>query len=107
MAGKIAGNRMLLLISSIKLVAEIALMALLGRGVLALLAGPRRGDNLVYQLLSQVCQPFLRLARVLTPGIVLDRHIPVVAFLGLAFVWLGATWAKIQHCLAIGVHLCR
>ncbi|HAJ13220.1 MAG: hypothetical protein PHQ87_04300 [Hydrogenophaga sp.] len=98
---------MLLLISSIKLVAEIALMALLGQGVLGLLAGARRGDNLVYQLLRQVSFPFVRLTRWLTPRIVLDRHVPAVAFLWLVFVWLGAVWAKIAHCLDIGVHLCR
>lgn len=99
--------RMLLLISSIKLVAEIALMALLGQGVLGLLAGRRRDENVVYQLLSQVSRPFVRLARAVTPRIVLDRHVPAVAFFWLVFVWLGATWVKITHCMNIGVHLCQ
>ena len=98
---------MLLFISSVKLVVEVALMALLGQGVLCLLAGRRREGNIVYQLLSQVSRPFVRLTRVLTPRIVLDRHVPAVAFLWLVFVWLGATWAKIAHCLDIGVHLSR
>lgn len=98
---------MLLLISTIKLVAEIALLALIGQGVLGLLAGRGRERNVFYQLLRQIGSPFVRLARAITPRVVLDRHVPAVAFLWLLAIWLAATWAKIDHCLRIGVHLCR
>ena len=87
---------MLLLISSIKLVAEIALMALLGQGVLGLLAGRRREGNIVYQLLSQVSRPFVRLTRVLTPRIVLDRHVPAVALFILFWIWVALLVAKVR-----------
>jgi len=98
---------MLTLISSIKLVAEIALLALLGQWILGWLAGPRRAQNLFYQILYQVGRPFVVLARRLSPSFVLERHHALVAFLLLCLLWLAATAAKIQHCLLIGVQLCR
>ncbi len=98
---------MLLLITSLKLLAEIALMALLGQLVLGLLAGARRHTNLFYRLLGVVTRPVLRLSRWVTPRVVLDRHLPLVAFLWLAALWLLATWLKISVCLRLGLQACR
>jgi len=98
---------MLLFVSSIKLVAEIALLALAGQWLLGLLAGARRDSNFFYQLLAIVTRPFVRSARWLAPKLVLDRHVPLVAFLLLAFVWVFATLAKVRICLEIGVQACR
>lgn len=98
---------MLTFVTVVKLVAEIALLALLGRGALALIAGQHRARNPFYRILHTVSQPFVRVARGLTPRGVLDRHLPLVAFLLLMFIWLGATWFKIRICLAIGVASCR
>lgn len=98
---------MLLFISSVKLVAEIALLALLGQWLLGLLAGAKRERNFFYRLLAVVTGPFVKVARVLAPRIVLDRHVPLVAFLLLAFLWLAATAMKVKICLEIGVHACR
>ncbi len=98
---------MLLFVSSVKLIAEIALMALLGQWVLGLLAGRKRDTNLFYQLFQVLTGPFVRGARMITPRIVLDRHIPLVAFLLLAFAWVFATAQRIQICLQIGVEQCR
>lgn len=91
----------------VKLVAEIALMCLFGRWVLGLLAGAQRERNLFYQVLDIAARPFLRLARFITPRVVLDRHVPLVAFLLLGFAWVLATFWRIQICVEIGVHLCR
>jgi hypothetical protein len=98
---------MLAVASAIKLIAEIALMALLGQWVLGLLAGAKREQNLFYQILQIVGRPFVSVARLLTPKLVLDRHVPLVAFLLLLFVWLAVTIYKIQTCLQIGVELCK
>ena len=97
----------LLFVSAVKLIAEIALMALLGQWLLGLLAGAKRDSNFFYKLLQVLTQPFVRVARWISPRIVLDRHIPLVAFLLLAFGWLAATLAKIDLCLKIGVEACR
>lgn len=98
---------MLALASTVKLIAEIALLALLGQWLLGLLAGARKEQNLFYQILQIIGRPFVSVARLLTPKLVLDRHVPLVAFLLLVFVWLGATIYKIQICLQIGVELCK
>jgi hypothetical protein len=100
-------SHMLFFISSIKLIAEIALLALFGQWVLGLLAGQKKDQNLFYQVLQQVGKPFVLVARLVTPKFVLERHLPLVAFLILTFVWVGATVAKISHCLKIGVSLCQ
>jgi hypothetical protein len=98
---------MLFLANSLKLVAEIALMALLGQWVLGFLAGAKRQRNLFYQVLEIVGRPFVALARRLSPKVVMDQHVPLVAFLLLLFIWLGATIYRIRTCLEIGVELCK
>lgn len=98
---------MLAVASAIKLIAEIALLALLGQWLLGLLAGAKKEQNLFYQILQIMTRPFVSAARLLTPKLVLDRHVPLVAFMLLLFVWLGATLYKIQTCVQIGVELCK
>ncbi len=98
---------MLTVVSIVKLLAEIALLALLGQGVLAIFAGPKREQNLFYQLLQIMTRPFVTGTRRITPKVVLDRHVPFVAFLLLFFVWLVATITKISICVQIGVDQCR
>ena len=98
---------MLLFVSAVKLIAEIALMALLGQGLLYLLAGEKRESNLFYQMLQVLTRPFMRAARWIAPKVVIDRHVPLVAFLLLALAWVVATLAKISLCLQIGVEACK
>ena len=98
---------MLFFISAVKLITEIALLALVGQWVLGMLAGQRRDQNLFYQLLQLMGKPFVQVARLVTPKFVLERHLPLVAFLILAFVWVGVTLTKVSHCLKIGVALCQ
>ena len=98
---------MLLFVTLVKALVEIALLALVGRLVLGWLVGQRRESNVFYQVLSVLSAPVLRLARLVSPRVVLDRHIPLVALLLLAFTWLFALAAKLELCLRVGVHLCR
>ena len=98
---------MLLFVEVVKLLAEIALLCLAGQWVLGLLAGKRREENLFYQLFQVLTRPLIAGARLISPRVVLDQHLPLVAFLLLFFVWLAATLAKIDICVRIGVHLCK
>lgn len=98
---------MLLLVEILKMLAEIALLALAGQWVLGLLAGAKREQNLFYQLFQVLTRPLIAAARLVSPRVVLDRHLPVVAFLLLFFVWVVATITKIDICVRIGVHLCK
>ena len=98
---------MLLLVSSIKLVAEIALMALVGQFLLGLLAGAKRDGNLFYGVLDVLTRPFVKLTRMITPRVVLDRHVPLATSFLLALVWLVATGMKINLCVQVGLQQCR
>ncbi len=98
---------MLLFVSSVKLVAEIALMALLGQFLLGLLIGRKRDSNMFYGVLDVLTRPFVKLTRLITPRLVLDRHVPLVAFLLLAMIWLVVTGYKIKLCVDLGVQACR
>lgn len=98
---------MLLLVEIVKLLAEIALMFLAGQWVLGILAGHKREQNLVYQLFNVVTKPLISISRLITPKVILDRHLPLVAFLLLIFVWIVATMTKIDMCVRMGVHLCK
>lgn len=98
---------MLLFVSSIKLISEVALMALAAQWLLGVLAGRKREGNLFYSLLQVVTKPVVRGVRVITPPMVLDRHVPLAAFVLLSMVWVFVTLAKIDLCLRIGVQSCQ
>jgi hypothetical protein len=98
---------MLALLNVAQLVLYIALLALLGQGVLYLLAGAKRQTNLFYQLLQIVSKPFTLPVRKLTPAKVADRHVPVVTFFLLAIVYVIVTIEKISLCLSMGAGACR
>lgn len=98
---------MLFAVSTLKLIAEVALLALFGQWVLGLLAGAKKDSNLFYQILQIVGKPFVVAARFITPKQIIDRHVPFVAFLLLLFVWIGSTLMRIRICLEIGVELCK
>jgi hypothetical protein len=89
------------------MVAEIALLSLAGQWLLGLLAGSKRSSNLFYQVLSIMTKPFVRLARAISPSLVLDRHVPLVTFLMLSFVWVICLLAKVRICVQVGMEMCR
>ena len=89
----------LLLVVVLKALAELAGMFLLGRGLLWVLAGRKRMDNIFYQVLSIVTDPVIRAARFVTPRMVMDNHIPLVAFVLVAWLWLAIVfWVLPEMC---------
>lgn len=90
---------MLLFLSAAKLVCEIALMALLGQGLLAVLAGDKRDTNFFYQLLKVLTRPFVAAARFIAPRQVGDHQVGFVAFFLLAVIWVIVTFEKISFCI--------
>jgi hypothetical protein len=98
---------MLALATTVKLLAEIALLALAGQWVVGLLAGAGKGGNAFYRVLQLVGRPWVKAARWISPPVVMERHLPLVAFLVLLMVWVVAAVAKVRICLEIGVALCK
>lgn len=84
----------LFVVSALRALVEVAGLFLLGQGALYLLAGRRRDGNAVYCFFRLATQPLLRLVRRITPKIVVDRHLPFVAFLLLFWLWIALALAK-------------
>lgn len=84
----------LFIVSILRALTEVALLTLLGQGLLALLAGARRATNPVYRVFQVVTKPVIQTVRYLTPRVVIDRHIPVVAFFLLFWLWIALAAAK-------------
>jgi hypothetical protein len=97
----------LLFLSALKLIAEIALMALLGQGLLYVLAGAKRETNFFYQLLRTLTKPFTGFARLIAPRQVADQHVPFVAFFLLLLVWVVVTVEKVRYCVSVDMVGCR
>lgn len=98
---------MIEVLNLLQLVLYIALLALLGQGVLYLLAGARREQNFFYQLLQLLSKPFTLPVRKLTPAKVADRHVPVVTFFLLTIAYVVVTIEKINLCVAAGMAGCK
>ena len=89
----------LLLVVIAKALAELAGLFLAGRGLLYLLAGRRRAENIFYQVFAILTNPLLKAARFVTPSIVMDKHIPVVAVVLVFWIWLAIVlWLLPQMC---------
>ena len=89
----------LLLVVIVKALAELALMFLLGRGILFILAGPKRQGNLFYGILRVVTDPVIRVARWFSPRFVPDAHVPFVAVALVVWVWVVVVfWALPSMC---------
>ena len=98
---------MLAVFITFKLLAEIALFALLGQWLVGLLAGANKAGNPFYRALQLVGLPWIRTARWMAPRIVPDRHLPWVAIAILLLIWAVAAVGKVGICLQIGVALCQ
>lgn len=90
-----------------KLVCEIALCSLIGRGALVLLTAGKPQGNLVYGLFRALTQPFVAAVAWCAPRFVLPRHHAFATFLLLLVVWMAVTLGKIQWCLQAGMSACR
>jgi hypothetical protein len=84
------------LIVILKALTEVAGVALLGQGVLYAVTGNKRDQNLFYGIFKAVTLPVLKVTRWITPRVILDRHLGLVAFFLLMVLWLGLTVAKIR-----------
>ena len=80
----------------LKALTEVAGVAFLGQGVLWVLAGARRDQNIVYNLFKTITSPVTKFTRLLTPRVVIDAHIGLVAFFLLIVLWLALTAFKIK-----------
>ena len=67
----------------------VAALALFGQGIVGVFNWRGRHENFVYQLFSVVTRPVVRVVRLITPRVIIDEHVPLVAFLLLLFGYFG------------------
>ena len=92
---------MLLILSVVKAICEILALALVGQGILWLVAGKSRTDNFVYKMFASVTRPVMWLARAIMPRIVLDRHIWMVAVFIVVALWVISGQQKLKQCITV------
>jgi len=89
----------LLIFVIVKALLELAALFMFGQGMLYLLAGRKRDLNWFYQLFKILTGPVMRFTRLVTPRVVVDRHIPYVAFLLVVWTWLALVfWVLPEMC---------
>lgn len=80
----------------LKALTEVAGAAFLGQGVLWVLAGAKREENVAYKLFKTITSPVTRATRLVTPRVILDAHIGLVSFFLLMVLWVALTAIKIK-----------
>ena len=80
----------------LKALTEVAGVAFLGQGILWVIAGAKREQNIVYALFRTLTSPVMKGTRAITPRIILDRHIWLVALFLLVVLWIALTAFKIK-----------
>ena len=101
---------MLTVLNAIQLVLYIALLALVGQGILFVLAGAKRDSNFFYKLLQVLSKPFTVPVRLITPKQVSDGQVPLVTFLLLVVFYLVVTFERADLCVTsnlVGQAGCR
>ena len=79
---------------------SITILVLLGQFLVGVFGWGRRKDNVVYQLFGVVARPVVRSVRAVTPRVVLDQHVPLVAFLLCVVVYFALGFAHRDACMS-------
>ena len=98
---------MLQLLNIIQLIFYIAILALIGQGLLYLIAGSKREKNFFYQFFQIINKPWIGIARLISFSRVASHHLGWVAFFIISVLYISITLAKIEHCISIGMEGCR
>lgn len=98
---------MLIFLNLVQLILYIPLLALVGQGLLFVLAGPKRDTNVFYRLLQLLSKPFTMVVRKITPRQVADHQVPIVTFFLVLIAYAVVTFERIDLCVRIGMEHCR
>lgn len=88
----------LFIVSSLKALVEIAGMALIGQGLIGVLAGKSRQDNFVYRIFLVITSPIFKIARAISPRFIADAHLGLASFFILFWLWVVLVLAKGYVC---------
>lgn len=97
-------NPELLILSILRALTEVALLSLLGQGLVGFLAGAKRATNPVYMLFDIITRPVVKIVRFATPKVIIDRHVPYVTFFLLFWLWILLAYVKRIICEVNGLN---
>ncbi|HVL58149.1 MAG TPA: hypothetical protein VM491_16760 [Burkholderiaceae bacterium] len=80
---------MQMLLLYVQAIVMFAGLLLLGQGLVFVMSFGRHETNPVYRLFRFLTSPVVKIARRITPRQVADRHVPLVAFFLLFWLWLA------------------
>lgn len=81
-------------IGALRAIVEMLGLCLIGQGALYLLAGERRGENVIYRLFDLVTRPPRRLVAAVLPRRTAAAAVGILCFLALLALWLGLAWLR-------------
>ncbi|MEN9772463.1 MAG: hypothetical protein RJA58_1106 [Pseudomonadota bacterium] len=88
------GKHVLSAVVVLKGLAEFVGLLLIGQGLVYALSFGRHESNGVYRLFRLMTSPVVKVARVITPQKVADKHVPFVALMLIFWVWLFLSYTK-------------
>ncbi len=88
------GKHVLSAVVVLKGLAEFVGLLLIGQGLVYALSFGRHETNGVYRLFRLMTSPVVKVARVITPQKVADKHVPFVALMLIFWVWLFLSYTK-------------
>ncbi len=74
---------------------EVALLLVQARSMVFAMSLGRHDQNPVHRVLKLATRPVDRLARVMSPRLILNQHLPVVSFFLLFWLWIALVMAKV------------
>lgn len=96
-------NIELQILTVLRALVEVAGMFLLAQGALYVLAGGTREKNIVFQLFRLLTRPVIVATRFITPRVIVDKHIPFVAFFLLFWLWILLAYVRQVVCQLNGL----
>jgi len=93
----------ILSVSILRTLVEVAMLCLLGQGIVGVLSGAARAGNPIYRCFSIITRPPVQLIRFVMPRLVVDKHIPLVTFFVLFWLWIVLAYVKRSLCQASGL----
>ncbi len=78
----------------VKGLVEVAGLLLLAQGGIYLISFGRHETNPVYRAVRFLTSPVVGAVRRITPAAVVDKHVPVVAFLLLFWIWVALIFVR-------------
>jgi len=80
---------MLALVIALKGLVEFGALLIVAQALVFLLSFGRHEQNPVYRLLKLLTSPVVRVARWMSPKVIVDRHVPAVALYLLLVLWVA------------------